>query len=84
MNQSFGKQLITERKKQGLTVKVIAKACGTSRSYITLIENDHRLPGKKLIPKIASVLNLKTIVVLNWYLENIREEIQNGIAHPKA
>jgi transcriptional regulator with XRE-family HTH domain len=74
--KSFGEQLRKERKKQGLTVQVIAKACETSRSYITLIENDKRLPGKKILPKIALALQLKTAVVVDWYLEDIRQKIQ--------
>lgn len=75
----FGEQLRQERKKQGLTVAMIAKACGTSRSYITLIENGRRLPGKKILPKLADVLQIKTVVVLNWYLEDIRQKIQKGL-----
>lgn len=75
MQKSFGEQLRTERKKQNQTVEIIAQACGVSRSYITLMENGKRLPGKKVIPKIAIALHLKTVVVLNWYLEDIREKI---------
>lgn len=67
----FGDRLRDERKKQNLTVQMVANTCGTSRSYITLIENCKRLPGKKVLPKIANALNLKTAVVLNWYLEDI-------------
>ncbi len=51
MRQSFGQQLRKERKKQGLTTEVIAKASGVSRSYITLIENGKRLPGRKKMVK---------------------------------
>ena len=76
MHQTFGKYLRIERKKQGLTVEKVAKACGTSRSYITLIENGKRLPGKKILPKIADSLGLKITIVLNWYLEDISQQIQ--------
>ena len=79
MRKLFGEQLRKERKKQGLTVKVIAKNCETSRSYITLIENGKRMPGKKIIPKIAMALNLKTTIVLNWYLEDIRLKIKKNL-----
>jgi len=72
----FGGRLREERKKQGLTVQMIANTCGTSRSYITLIENGKRLPGKKILPQIASSLNLQTSTVLNWYLEDIREKLK--------
>ena len=64
-HKSFGKRLREERQKLGLTVETLAKACGTSRSYITLIENDRRLPGKKVLPKIALALQIKTTVALN-------------------
>lgn len=72
MHKVFGARLRKERKKQQLTVEMVAKACGTSRSYITLIENGKRLPGKKILPKIADALQLDITVVLNWYLEDIR------------
>ena len=76
MHEIFGKHLRAERKRQGLTTEMIAKACGTSHSYITLIENGKRMPGKKIIPKIAVALRLKTADVLNWYLEDISYQIQ--------
>lgn len=75
----FGEQLLTERKKQGLTVQTLAKACGTSRSYMTLIENGKRLPGRKILPKIASALKTNITVVLNWYLEDIRQKIKSDL-----
>lgn len=55
---------------------MIAKACGISRSYITLIENGRRNPGKKILIKIAVVLQIKKAVVINWYLEDISQKIQ--------
>jgi transcriptional regulator with XRE-family HTH domain len=73
---TFGKRLYLERKKYNLSAEMMAKTCGISRSYITLIENGKRLPGKKIIPKIAQALKLKTNVVINWYLEDIREKFQ--------
>lgn len=79
MYKSFGEHLREERKRQGLTVQDTSALCGTSRSYFTLIENGKRLPGKKIIPKIAVALKLKTAVVLNWYLEEIRYRIEDGV-----
>lgn len=75
----FGQLLRKERKKQGLTVQMVAEICGTSRSYITLIENGHRMPGKKVLPKIAAALQIKTVVVLNWYLEDIGQKMKKGL-----
>jgi len=79
MSKFFGEQLREERKKQGLTVEMVAQACGTSRSYITLIENGRRLPGKKILSKLAAALKLKNTVVLNWYLEDIRQKIKKEL-----
>lgn len=73
---TFGENLREERKKLGLTVEAVAKNCGVSRSYITLIENGKRAPGKKILAKIAASLKIKTVVVLNWYLDDLREELQ--------
>jgi transcriptional regulator with XRE-family HTH domain len=72
----FGEQLRTERKKNNLSALALAEACGVARSYITLIENGKRLPSKKIIPRIAEALNLKTNIIVNWYLEDIREKLQ--------
>lgn len=72
MKKLFSEQLRTERKKLGLTVQQLSELCETSRSYITLIETGKRMPAKKLLPQIAKALKLKTVVVLNWYLEDIR------------
>lgn len=71
----FGKLLKEKRKKNNLSSESLAKLCGISRSYITLMENGKRLPGKKIIPKLAEALNLKTNEVINWYLEDIREKL---------
>jgi len=72
----FGERLYKERKRNKLSAEQLAKACGISRSYITLIENKKRLPGRKVIPKLASALKLKTNVIINWYLEDIREKLE--------
>lgn len=58
---------------------IIAKACGISRSYITLIENGKRNPGKKILPKIAAALQLQPAIVLDWYLEDISQKIRENL-----
>jgi len=79
MQKLFGDQLREERKKQDLTAEMIAKACGISRSYITLIESGKRQPGKRILPKIAVALHLNKSVVLDWYLVNIKLSLGEGI-----
>lgn len=78
MDKSFGTKLRDHRKKQGMTVQALADTCGISHTYISLIENDKRLPGKKNLPKLAAALNLKTVVILNWYLEDISYKLQKS------
>ncbi len=73
---SFGERLLKERKKRNLSAQNLAEACGVARSYITLMENGKRLPGRKVIPKIAAALHLKTNIIVNWYLEDLREKLQ--------
>lgn len=75
MNKLFGEQLRKERKRQGLTMEVLAMACGVSRSYVTLMENGTRTPAKKKIPIIAEALKIKSTVVLNWYIEDLRTKM---------
>ncbi|OHA17352.1 MAG: hypothetical protein A3C79_03490 [Candidatus Taylorbacteria bacterium RIFCSPHIGHO2_02_FULL_45_28] len=79
MSKLFGEQLKNERLKKGFTAEEVAKACGIARSYITLIETGRRLPGKKHIVKIASALQLKTGIVLNWYLEDVGQKIRKEV-----
>ena len=79
MIMSFGTNLRNKRKKLGMTVEMVSKICETSRSYITLMENGKRLPSKKVLPKIAIALNLKTVVVLNWYLEDVNQKMRSHL-----
>lgn len=72
---TFGKKILTERKKRNLSADELAALCGISRSYITLIENGRRLPSKKVIPKLALALKVKTTAIINWYLEDVREKL---------
>lgn len=72
----FGERIRIEREKYNLSAQEVAEACGVARSYITLIENGKRLPGRKVIPKIAQALHVKTNIIINWYLEDIRQKLQ--------
>ena len=71
----FGNRLKNERKKNNLSAEELAASCGVSRSYITLIENGKRLPGKKVLLKLAGALKLPPHDLVNWYLEALREKI---------
>ncbi|QQG41636.1 MAG: helix-turn-helix transcriptional regulator [Candidatus Woesebacteria bacterium] len=71
----FGERLAATRKANRLTTQTVAKTSGASRSYITLIETGRRMPGRKLIPKIAKSLGLKSETIIDWYLEDIREKL---------
>lgn len=75
----LGERLSAERKQRSLSADTLAKACGVSRSYITLIENGKRLPSTKVIPKLAAALDLRTNIVLNWYLEDMQEKVQKKL-----
>lgn len=72
----FGDRLRNERKKNNLTAEELANLCDVSRSYITLIENNTRSPGKNLLPKLSRALNLDPTVVINWYLEDVRKKLE--------
>lgn len=79
MTMKLGGRLNAERKKRKITTKTLAEACGISRSYMTLIENNKRMPSAKILPQIAQALDLKTSVVLNWYLEDMKEIVQKKL-----
>jgi transcriptional regulator with XRE-family HTH domain len=73
---SFGKKMLSTRKKLRLSSNHLAEKIGISRSYLTLIENDKRLPSKKLLGKISKALKLDKDIITNWYLESIKKKIQ--------
>ncbi len=79
MYKVFGKRLRAERKKRELTTQKLAKMCEISRSYITLIENGKRLPGKKILPKLAAALEVEATVVLSWYLEDVGQKLHKEL-----
>ncbi len=70
---TFGKLLNAQRKISKLSAEELAKLCGVSESSITLMESGKSLPEKEIIPKLALVLGVKTNIVVNWYLEDLRE-----------
>jgi transcriptional regulator with XRE-family HTH domain len=72
-------RLQAERKKKQISAETLAKACGVSRSYITLLENGKRLPGVKVIAKLAAALDLRTATLLDWYLEELRAKMQKDL-----
>ena len=72
---SFAKNLRLRRKKLDLSTEELARRVHVSRSYITLLENGKRLPGKTLIPKIARALRLEKSIVVGWYLADQKEKL---------
>jgi transcriptional regulator with XRE-family HTH domain len=71
----LGTKIASERKKNHLSADDVANLCKVSRSYITLIENGRRMPGRKVIPALAAALKIKTNILINWYLEDMREKL---------
>lgn len=73
---TFGQQLKSHRLAHHLSAEELAIRCGTSRSYITLIENGKRLPGRKVLPKIAAALELPASEVIGWYLAEMKSKLE--------
>jgi transcriptional regulator with XRE-family HTH domain len=72
---SFAKEFARQREKLKLTQDELGKIIGVSRAYVTLIENGKRLPGKKQLINVANALKLKKQVVINWYLQEMRDKL---------
>lgn len=70
----FAESLRAKRESLGLTAEELANRVHVSRSYITLLENGKRLPGKTLLPKIARALKLEKNVIVEWYLAEQKEK----------
>lgn len=60
----FAENLRAKRENLGLTTEELANRVHVSRSYITLLENGKRSPGKTILPKIARALRLEKSVVV--------------------
>lgn len=71
----FAENLRAKRENLGLTAEELANRVHVSRSYITLLENGKRLPGKTLLPKIARALKLEKNVIVEWYLAEQKEKL---------
>ena len=71
----FAENLRAKRESLGLTAEELANRVHVSRSYITLLENGKRLPGKTLLPKIARALKLEKSVIVEWYLAEQKEKL---------
>ena len=71
----FAENLRAKRESLGLTAEELANRVHVSRSYITLLENGKRLPGKTLLPKIARALKLEKDVIVKWYLAEQKEKL---------
>jgi len=71
----FAENLRSIREKLGLSAEELAKRVHVSRSYITLLENGKRQPGKNLLPKIARALRLEKSIVVGWYLADQKEKL---------
>lgn len=72
---TFAEEFSSQRKKLNISQENVGKSIGLSRTYITLIENGKRLPGKKHLLNIAATLKVKGHVVINWYLQELRKKM---------
>ena len=71
----FAENIRAKRESLGLTAEELATRVHVSRSYITLLENGKRIPGKTLLPKIARALKLEKSVIVEWYLAEQKEKL---------
>lgn len=75
LSMTFAEEFSLQRKKLNMSQEDVGKSIGVSRTYITLIENGKRLPGKKHLLRIAEALDVKKHTVINWYLQDLRKKI---------
>lgn len=79
---SVGLKIKNIRMGLGLTVGVLSRELGVSRSYLTLIENGERRLSKRLVKKLAKAFQLPKETVYEWYLEQALREV--GITNKKS
>jgi len=71
----IGSLLLTLRSRRGFSQKALASAAGTSRSYVSRMENGHVLPPILTLLRVMTALGLETIV--------LRFENAESLPHPK-
>lgn len=60
------------REKAGLTQEDLAEKVEVTSQYISMIENEHKLPSIPLLKKIATVLNT---TIKNLYKDEAKEVV---------
>lgn len=60
MSMKIGKAIKLFRVNLGLSQKELAQRASVSVSYLSLIENDRRVPGNKLLERLATELKTST------------------------
>jgi DNA-binding XRE family transcriptional regulator len=58
-------QLISMRKRQGLSQLTLAKNIGVSRTYFSLLENKHYTPSVTLVEKWCQALGCKLNIMID-------------------
>ena len=54
--QSFSEMLRDAREVNGISVNELAHAVGVDPSYVSRLENDERLPGRRVVARLALIL----------------------------
>jgi transcriptional regulator with XRE-family HTH domain len=75
---SFGKRLVSIRENKGVSQKGLAELLEISPTRLNYWEKDKRQPDIEMIRKIASVLDVSFVELLDW--EERDKEIREGIA----
>jgi len=79
---SIGLKIKNVRIGLGLTTGGLSQKLGTSRSYLTLIENGERPLPKRLVGKLAKAFKLPKATVHEWFFE--QELREAGIKDKKS
>lgn len=68
LKRTIGQTVRLFRVSAGLRQKVLAQRLGITPNYLSLVENDRKQPGKKLVLKIAEEFGIPASH-LSWYAE---------------
>jgi transcriptional regulator with XRE-family HTH domain len=61
---TLGNELRKAREEAGLTQEKLAFSAGIDRSYVSLLENDHKSPTVDVLNRICDSLGIRASVIL--------------------
>lgn len=75
----FGKLVSSKRKQKRMSLKTVAKHCGVTLNFISLIERGIKSPSDKVIVKLSEILDIDEYILFQA-LDRIPPSVKSNVA----